>query len=56
LDEDPNDPLRDGPVAAVREEQKNKLKYACDPCKPLSISPPLPCVNACPSGAISHFL
>ena len=53
-DEDPNDPLRDEPVALVAEKKKKKLKYECGGCKPLSHSPPLPCVEACKSGAISH--
>ena len=53
-DEYPNDPLRDEPVALVAENKKKKLKYECGGCKPLSHSPPLPCVEACKSGAISH--
>lgn len=54
LDEDPNDPLREGPVAAVSEEKKKKLKYECNPCKHSKDRPPLPCVTACKAGAISH--
>ena len=41
-------------VAAVREEMRHKLKYACAPCKPVRDRPPLPCVHACPVGAIEH--
>jgi ferredoxin len=54
VDEDPNDPFRDEPVAMVVAEKKKKLKYECGPCKPASDSPPLPCVKACEAGAISH--
>lgn len=54
LDEDPNDPLRDGPVAVVTVEKKKKVKYECGSCKPLFDRPPLPCVEACKAGAISH--
>jgi len=54
LDEDPNDPLRDEPVAAVTEATKKQLRYACTPCKPAADRPALPCVVACKAGAISH--
>jgi len=54
LYEDPNDPLRDEPVAVVSADKKKKLKYECTPCKPVSDRPPLPCVEACRAGAISH--
>ena len=54
LEEDPNDPLRDEPVVAVKAEKKKKLKYECAPCKPVGDRPPLPCVAACEAGAISH--
>lgn len=53
MDEDPNDPMRNEPVAVVVEGKKNKLKYECNPCKPTS-KMPLPCVEACKAGAISH--
>lgn len=52
--EDPNDPLREDPLAVVRDEKKNKLKYECAPCKPAADRPPLPCVAACGTAAISH--
>jgi Fe-S-cluster-containing hydrogenase component 2 len=52
--EDPNDPLRDEPVAMVGEDQRKKLKYTCNPCKPDHDRPPLPCVQACKPSAISH--
>lgn len=54
VDEDPNDPLRDEPVAIVADDKHKKLKYECNPCKPPSHQPPLPCVEACPTEAISH--
>ena len=54
VDEDPNDPLREEPVAMVVDEKKKKLKYECNPCKPPSNRPPLPCVESCKTGAISH--
>ena len=53
LDEDPYDPMRDDPVAAVVVEKKNNLKYECIPCKQVS-SQPLPCVDGCKAGAITH--
>lgn len=52
--EDPNDPLRDEPVAFVSDTQRKKLKYACAQCKPASGRPPLPCVEACPKDALAH--
>jgi len=54
LDDDPNDPLRDEPVAVVVAEKKKQVQYACGPCKPSTDQPPLPCVEACNAGAISH--
>jgi Fe-S-cluster-containing hydrogenase component 2 len=54
LDEDPNDPMRDGPVAMVSGEKNKKVKYECDPCKSSPDRPPLPCVTACKARAVSH--
>jgi Fe-S-cluster-containing hydrogenase component 2 len=54
VDEDPNDPLREEPVAMVAADKKKKLKYECNPCKPSADRPPLPCMEACKPGAISH--
>jgi ferredoxin len=54
MNENPNDPLCEEPVAVVSAEKKNKLKYECGPCKPASNRPPLPCVSACKEEAISH--
>lgn len=51
---DPNDPFREGPVAVVSHRSKNRLKYACAPCKPGSERNLLPCINACRERAISH--
>jgi len=44
----------DDTVAAVVEEHRKKLKYTCAPCKPTSGKKPLPCVQACKYGAITH--
>jgi NAD-dependent dihydropyrimidine dehydrogenase PreA subunit len=52
--EDPNDPLREEPVAIVADSARKKLKFTCGPCKPVSDRPALPCVAACPGNAISH--
>ena len=51
---DPYDPLAGEEVAVVREEQRNKLKYSCAPCKPVEKRPPLPCIAACGPEAIAH--
>ena len=44
----------DDRVAAVREDQRKKVKYACTACKPVGDRPPLPCVTACKPGALTH--
>ena len=54
IDEDPNDPFREEPLVVVRQDKRKKVKYECGPCKPATNRPPLPCVKACPSGAITH--
>jgi Fe-S-cluster-containing hydrogenase component 2 len=54
VDEDPHDPMREEPVAIVAIEKRKKIKYECNPCKPATGQPPLPCVKACKAGAISH--
>lgn len=54
VEEDPNDPMREEPVAMVTEGRRKKLKYECNPCKPIADIPLLPCVEACKAGAISH--
>ena len=53
-DEDPNDPFREEPVAVVVQDKKKKLKYECNPCKPVAARNPLPCVICCERDAISH--
>ncbi len=45
-----------GDIMSVREEHRKKLKYSCAPCKPTTGGGEPPCVTACPSGAITHFL
>ena len=52
--EDEADPFREIPVAAVTNEQRNKLKYTCGPCKPVSGRKELPCIAACKPDAIKH--
>lgn len=52
--EDPNDPFREEPVVIVVGDKRRKLKYECGPCKPPTRRAPLPCVVACPQGALSH--
>ncbi|MEW6530491.1 MAG: 4Fe-4S binding protein [Thermodesulfobacteriota bacterium] len=54
LEEDPNDPFRDEPIAVVRPGKTKKVKYECGSCKPSTDRHPLPCVTACTCGAISH--
>lgn len=54
VEEDPNDPLREAPVAVVAPGKRKKLKYECDPCKPSMNGLPLSCVQGCKAGAISH--
>ena len=54
VDEDPNDPMREDPVAVVVAEKKKKLKYECGPCKFAAHRAALPCVKACKTGSISH--
>ena len=54
VQEDDFDPLSEEMVAAVREEERKKLKYDCAPCKPGYGKTPPPCIGACEAGAISH--
>ena len=54
VDEDPNDPFREEPLVIVKNEKRKKIKYECGPCKPVTDRPPLPCVESCPTDAISH--
>jgi Fe-S-cluster-containing hydrogenase component 2 len=43
--------LEDKTVAAIAEEHRKKIKYTCTACKPETQQ--TPCINACPSKAIS---
>lgn len=52
--EDPNDPLRNEPVAVVADAVRRKIRYVCGPCKPGRARPLLPCMEACPRDAIRH--
>jgi len=54
VDEDPNDPMNEEPVALIVPDKMRKLKYECGPCKPSANRPSLPCVASCNQGAISH--
>lgn len=51
---DENDPLSDDEAAFVTDEERKKIKYTCAPCKPTADRPPLPCMAACKTDAISH--
>jgi len=45
----------DDEVGAVTSDQKNKLKYTCNPCKPEgSRHADFPCVKSCSQDAITH--
>jgi ferredoxin len=44
----------DDEVAEIKEAFRKKLKYECGPCKPVTERPPLPCIEGCEFGAISH--
>ncbi len=51
----PNDfDIEGGMMAAVREEERKKIKYTCAPCKPTSGERKLPCVESCDQEAITH--
>lgn len=54
VDEDPNDPMSEEPVAIVHPNKRKKLKYECGPCKSSADRPEPPCVKACKEVAISH--
>jgi Fe-S-cluster-containing hydrogenase component 2 len=41
-------------VASVLEDKRRAIKYECSPCKPVADRPPLPCVEACTPGSITH--
>jgi ferredoxin len=52
--EDPDDPLRDEPVAFVVQEHRRRIHDSCGPCKPSTGRGELPCMKACPRNAITH--
>ena len=52
--DDPFDPIDGDVMAAVKDEERKKIKYSCMPCKPASGERNLPCVNACPNEALAH--
>jgi ferredoxin len=54
LENDPNDPFRETPVAVIKDSERNEIKYVCGPCKLVVDRPPLPCLTACKPGAIVH--
>ena len=41
-------------VSVVDDRKRRNLKYECMSCKPTRERPPLPCVAACPHGAVEH--
>jgi ferredoxin len=47
------DPMADDEMAAVTEDQRKKLAFACSECKILGADK-IPCVLSCPKGAIVH--
>ena len=47
------DPMAEDDMAAVTEEQRKKLSYACAGCK-ANVMERLPCVAACEMDAIKH--
>lgn len=51
------DPLSEAFIPLVRDEHRKRIKYSCSPCKPKSKEAgefTEPCIQACPSKAISH--
>ncbi len=44
----------DDEVSSIKEDHRKKIKYDCARCKPAGERPPLPCVEACTPGAITH--
>jgi NAD-dependent dihydropyrimidine dehydrogenase PreA subunit len=54
LAEDEYDSFGNQQVARAVEEERNKIKYTCAPCKPGFEAEPTPCVVICEPGAISH--
>lgn len=45
----------DDEVVAVKEDERNKIKFTCAPCKPSNGRPELlPCQKACTASGITH--
>jgi ferredoxin len=53
VSEDEFDPFRDELVVKVKNEERNKIRYNCAPCKPGYGEKPTPCMAACEPEAIS---
>jgi ferredoxin len=51
---DEYDIFREEAVAAVKRDERKKVRYHCAPCRPGYGEQPAPCVIACEPGAISH--
>lgn len=52
--QDEIDIFRKEPVAFVKQEARQKVKYLCAPCRPGDKATPAPCASACDLQAISH--
>ena len=44
----------DDQVSQIKGDLRKKIKYECADCKPVGGGSPLPCIEACTPGAISH--
>jgi Fe-S-cluster-containing hydrogenase component 2 len=53
VSEDEFDPFRDEPVVKVKNDERNKIRYSCAPCKPGFGEKSTPCMAVCEPGAIS---
>ncbi len=54
IGENENDPLNEKLVATIAKEQRKKIRYSCESCKPSDNRPPLPCQISCKSKSIEH--
>jgi ferredoxin len=48
------DLFREKPVASVKQNEQNKIKYSCAPCQPGYGKELAPCSGVCKLKAISH--
>jgi ferredoxin len=48
------DPFDDDMVLSVVQDQRNKLKFSCAPCKSINDKTEWRCVRTCPREAIQH--